>query len=407
MKEKELDFNKYTNQQNSNTFFYKIGIIGPARVGKTSIISTLLDQAKDALAQTGVSIKPFEEKDEKGNLMSKTKDKIERTKSAIDSGLKFGEFEPTERATISPFIFDLAMTITRQNQSNEPSKMRFAMLDYPGNLLFDNKKSESQRDKYEKCKAWIHDSSVIIVPIDSNLVMEVEKKEHYEASQELLQVREVEELVRDWAKARWEKQESGLLLLVPVKCETYFDDNGGTEDKSEELYQEIKEFYEDIINAAEKEMKEKEQPTSNSATGNSYTLTEMLSMIFGIKSPKKPTYSIEYHPVDTIGCIELKNAKWEKYQDGKLFLDCEYIIRNPTTSKPKRKPLGADGIIYSIFQQIIENRQSSGIFPRLWDWLGGSNEVLAYAIYKLSQKPRVSRFKQIKKGNVGEKDKNL
>lgn len=400
MKKPELKFDKYINRENSNTFFYKIGIIGASSVGKTSIIATLLDQTKDALAQTGISIKPFEEPDENGNLMSQTKNKINKTKEQIDSGLKFGEFEPTGRTTTDPFIFDLVMKVTNQNQSNKSTELRLAILDYPGKYL-----RFQPQDKWEECKAWINDSSVIIIPIDSNLVMETNNKDEDAASKDLLQVQEVEELVRDWAKKRLHEEESGLLLLVPVKCETYFDDNGGTEDNSEKLYQKICDFYEDIINAAETEMRKKEEPTYNSysAISNSYTLREIWSRRSRKRNPKNPTYSIEYHPVDTIGCIERKNAKWEKDQDGKLKLNCEYMIRNPSTSKPKRKPLGADGIIYSICQQIIENRQSAWL-RRLWDWLRRDNQLLANAIYKLSQKPRSSRFKQIKKGNLNKKE---
>ena len=396
---KELNFSEYINQENSNVFFYKIGIIGPSRVGKTSIIATLLDQAQDALAQTGISIKAFEEKDENGNLMSETKERIKTTKSQINSGLRFCEFNPTGRGTTDPFIFDLVMKITRQNQSNQFSQLRLAILDYPGNAPKD-----SNQD-WEKYQAWIHDSSAIIVPIDSNLVMEVENKDHYEASQTSLQVQLIEEVVRDWAKIRWEKQESGLLLLVPVKCETYFDDNGGQEDKSEQLYEETCDFYKNVISAVETEMAEKTHPSSNDypVRDNSYTFREVLSRISKKLNPKKPTYSIEYHPVDTIGCIELKNASWRKDEKGELFLDCEYIIRNPSNSK-QRTPFGADGIIYSICQQMVENRQNSFIFRRLWDWLGGNNKVLANAINQLSQKPQSRRFKQIKKGNLGRKN---
>ena len=389
MAAKELDFKKYVSKEDSNVFFYKIGIIGPTRVGKTSIIATLLDQAQEALAQTGVSIKSFEERDEDGNLISETKARINKTTSEIESGLKFCEFAPTGRGTSEPFIFDLVMTITRQNKKNKQAQLRLAILDYPGGYL------TNPTGQWEDCRTWIHDSSVIIVPIDSNLVMEIDSRNSYQASQTLLEVQQVEELVRDWAKTRWDKGESGSLLLVPVKCETYFNDNGGREDKSEKLYEEIHDFYAKIIDSAKQEMAEKTQ-----ATSESNGLSNLLSKMF---NPKNPNYSIEYHPVDTIGCIELKNARWEKDNDEELSLECEYMVRNPSTSKPKRSPLGADGILYSICEQMVENRQNSGIFRRFWDWLGGRNKLLAEAIEELSKQKRSVRFKQIDKGNIAKK----
>ncbi len=385
----ELDFQKYLSKEDSNVFFYKIGIIGPTRVGKTSIIATLLDQAQEALARTGVSIKPFEEKDENGNLISETKRRINKTTSEIEAGLKFCDFEPTGRGTSEPFIFDLVMTITRQNQQNQQAQLRLAILDYPGGYL------TNPTGQWEDCRAWIHDSSVIIVPIDSNLVMEADSSKRHQASQKLLEVQQVKELVRDWAKTRWDKRESGLLLFVPVKCETYFNDNGGREDKSEKLYQEIHDFYASIIDAAKQEMAEEAQPISESNG-----LGDWFSKIV---NPNNPSYSIEYHPVDTIGCIELKNAHWNQDNDGELSLECEYMVRNPNTSKPKRKPLGADGILYSICKQMVENRQNSGIFPRFWDWLGGKNKVLKEAINKLSEKELSPRFKLIEKGDIAKK----
>ncbi len=389
MTEKELDFNKYVSKEDSNVFFYKIGIIGPTRVGKTSIIATLLDQAQKSLAQTGVSIKPFEEKDENGNLISETKARINQTTSVIEAGLKFCEFAPTGRGTSEPFIFDLVMTITRQNQQNKQSQLRLAILDYPGGYL------TNPTGQWEDCRTWIHDSSIIIVPIDSNLVMEADSSSRYQTSQTLLEVQQVKELVRDWAKTRWDKGESGLLLFVPVKCETYFNDNGGREDKSEQLYEEIHDFYAEVIDAAKQEMAGETQPTSESnGWGN------LLSKMF---NPKNPTYSIEYHPVDTIGCIELKNARWEQDEDEELSLECEYMVRNPSTSRPKRNPLGADGILFSICKQMVENRQNSRIFRRFWDWLGGRNKLLAEAINKLSEQERSVRFKQIDKGNIAKK----
>lgn len=386
----EINFQKYLSKEDSNVFFYKIGIIGATRVGKTSIIATLLEQAQEALAQTGVSIKPFEEKDENGNLISETKRRINKTTSEIDSGLKFCNFEPTGRGTSEPFIFDLVMKITKQNQQNKQAQLRLAILDYPGGYL------SNPTGQWEDCRAWIHDSSVIIVPIDSNLVMEVDNRNSYQASQTLLEVQEVKELVGDWAKARWDKQESGLLLFVPVKCETYFNDNGGREDKSEKLYEEIHDFYAKVIDAVNQEMAEKTEPTSESnGLGN------LLPEIF---NPKNPDYIIEYHPVDTIGCIELKNANWKQDEDGGLSsLECEYMVRNPSTSRPKRKPLGAEGILYSICEQMVKNRQNSRIFPRFWDWLGGKDKILAETIKILSKRERSSRFKQIVKGNIAKK----
>ena len=216
----ELNFTKYANNEADNIFFYKIGLIGPSRVGKTSIIAALLDEAKTFLAKSGVSITPFVEEDG----TSSTKERIRSTILDIEAGLDFCSFEPTGIGTAEPFIFDLVMSLDQDEEKNK-GQLRLAILDYPGGWLKDAPPGDMGQKTWEKCQKWLRDSSVIIVPIDATLVMEADNKDRAKAARELLQVWEVEELLGEWAKGRWNQRESGLLLLVPVKCETYFNDN--------------------------------------------------------------------------------------------------------------------------------------------------------------------------------------
>ena len=243
---------------------------------------------------------------------------------------------------------------------------------------------------------------MIIVPIDANLIMEADNQQKNRASRELLQVFEIEDFVRDWAKGRTMKGESGLLLLVPVKCETYFDDNGGNNDKSQQLYNRIHNFYTDVIKAAEQEMsvREGEQQQTSQSTGLIGQLKDGVSKIL---SSQSPSYSIEYHPVDTIGCIELANANWKEYTNGELSLNCDYLVRNPANSHPELKRFGTIGLLNSICKQIVENRQNIGIFAKFWDFLLDKNKLLADAINKLSQQKPSPRFKQIAKGNISKR----
>ena len=391
----ELNFDNYASNEAKKILFYKIGLIGPSRVGKTSILAALLDEAQAALAGTCVSIKPFVD----ANGDSPTKDRIRNTILDIKAGLDFSSFQPQPMGTADPFIFDLVMAIAGGNEEKNQAQLRFAILDYPGGWLDKPPQGDIGQQTWEKCKAWIEDSSVIIVPIDANLIMEVNNQQTSKASRELLQVFEVEQLARDWAKGRFNKRESGLLLFVPVKCETYFNDNGGDNDKSQELYDRIHNFYSDVIKAVEQEMsvKQGEREEIPQPTGFIGQLKEGMSKVL---SSEPPSYSIEYHPVDTIGCIELANANWKENINGQLSLNCEYLVRNPNNSQPELKRFGNIGLLNSICKQIVENRQNSGIFTRLWDWLSNNGRLLADAINKLSQQNPSLRFKQIAKGNI-------
>ncbi|MEL7035125.1 MAG: hypothetical protein AAFO04_05835 [Cyanobacteria bacterium J06592_8] len=399
-KTNELNFDAYVNDESQQRFFYKIGLIGPSRVGKTSIVAALLEEAKAALAQTGVSINAYEDEDG----ISATKERIKNTILDIESGLDFGEFQPTGMGTADPFIFDLVMTIADQKKEKNKAQLRFAILDYPGGW-FSNQVSPGRQSDWENCQKWIQDSSVIIIPIDANLIMEANSSQKSKASREWLEVLEVEELLRDWARGRYKKQESGLLLFVPVKCETYFDDNGGNKDQGQQLYERICKFYRGAIEAVQQEMSEKQKPVSqtNEDRGLWQRIGDQFRDINDTINPKNPTYTIEYHPVDTIGCIELANAHWEPDQtSGREKLVCQYLVRNAGGSFPKVKRLGNIGLLGSMCKQIVENRQNSGIFQRLWDWSSGKNKLLGNAISRLAQQQPSSRFKQIDNSDIAQ-----
>ncbi len=393
----ELNFEIYAENK-AQVFFYKIGIVGPSRVGKTSIIAALLDEAKAALAQTQISIAPFENEDG----VSPTKERIINTITDIEAGLDFLTFEPTGMGTADPFIFDLVMKIASKKYDKKTAQLRLAILDYPGGWLKEPPKGDIGHKTWEKCREWILDSSVIIVPIDAALMMEADNKGRSVAARQLLQVYEVEKLVRDWAKERWSKGASALLLFVPVKCETYFNDDG-EKNQSQALYEKFDQFYAKVIEAAKQEMSEKEvgEPETSSSSGIRGKFEKIRKLGKSFVTP--PTYTIEYHPIDTIGCIEIFNAEWIN-TDEKLSLNCQYRVRDPISgNRPKRNPSGTIGLLNSICKQIVENRQNSGFFLKAWDWLKDNDMLLAEAISKLSQEKPGSRFKEIAKGNIAKK----
>ena len=358
----ELNFETYA-ENTEQVSFYKVGIIGPSRVGKTSIIAALLDEAQAALAQTQVSITSFVNEDG----VSPTKERIKNTIVEIESGLDYGSFEPRGTGTADPFIFDLVMKIV-SNRNERHKELRLAIMDYPGGWLKKPPKGETGQKTWAKCQEWILDSSVIIVPIDATLLMEADNRDRAAAARHLLQIYDLEELVRNWAKRRCSLT-SALLLFVPVKCETYFNNDGG-ENQSHALYEKFSWFYGDVIEAAKQEMSNLE-------------------------------YNIEYHPVDTIGCVEIYNAEWINV-NGKLSLNCQYRVRDPiSNNRPKRNPLGTIGLLNSISKQIIvKNRQSRGFLGQIIDFFTGNNNLLTEAIKQLSQEKPGSRFKEIAKGNI-------
>lgn len=118
---------------------YKIGIIGPTRVGKTSMITSLLVQGQDLLAGTDVSYEAINE----------TKKRINRYRDELHGSLMAGEFNPGGMSgTQEPFKIQLAMSVGK-------SKLTWAILDYPGGWIDEDSRPQDRQNDWKKCQEWI------------------------------------------------------------------------------------------------------------------------------------------------------------------------------------------------------------------------------------------------------------
>ena len=136
------------------------------------------------------------------------------------------------------------------------------------------------------------------------------------------------------------------------------NDNGGLVDKNEELYRRVVQAYKPVIDAVRQEMA--------GTTG----------------------LSIQYHPVDTFGCVELQMAEWQPptgtpSDSSPLLFSATYIVRPPGQPTPK----GAGGILIAICRQIVEAQSGKGrgYLAELWAWLTGSKRRLRQAVEDLSK----------------------
>lgn len=320
---------------------FKVAIVGPRRVGKTSLITALLSESQKLLAGTPVSIA----------AVGTTEARIAQHKNDLRGALLAGEFHPGALGgTQAPFTFTLAMTVNGTG-------IRWAILDYPGGWLDARTRGPENDAEWEKCKRWIAESSVLLLPVDASVLMEATLKREKITAQHLLQIGQTEELAREWAKGRAVARQPGLLVIAPVKCESYFNDNGGLIDKNEELYRRVVQAYKPVIDAVRQEMA--------GTTG----------------------LSIQYHPVDTFGCVELQAAEWQSpasaSDSAPLLFSATYIVRPPGQPNPK----GAGGILMAICRQIVEAQSGKGrgFLAELWAWLTGSKRRLRQAVEDLGK----------------------
>lgn len=120
-----------------------------------------------------------------------------------------------------------------------------SFIDYPGGWI-----SDGQHE--ERVRAHLADSPAVIVPIDATLIME-SRPSHMADVARLLEMDAVKSHVRKWAKTRRREGDSTLLVLAPIKCETYFDDNGGRSDRSAVLLDHVRSLYHEVVDVYRKE----------------------------------------------------------------------------------------------------------------------------------------------------------
>lgn len=289
---------------------FKIGIIGPARVGKTSLIASILKSAQVLLEGTPVSIRA------EGQI---TERRVAQHHKELDGSLRAGEFNPGAlRATEERFIYALKI-----DPGVADVGIRLDLLDYAGEWIDADRRRFEREDDWKVCKQWMKDSTVLIVPVESAIMMEASYGRHKKAVPSILNTFEIEQVARDWAKARAAcPDEPGLLLFCPVKCESYFADNGGLRDSSSQLFNAFRDHYEGVLNAVRGEA---------------------------------PQVKILYAPVDTIGCVEIINATWsdEKAAPGGFAFSASYRVRPP--GRPSIK--GAEAVLVALFRHLVAAKQ--------------------------------------------------
>jgi hypothetical protein len=291
-------------------FDFRIGIVGPTRVGKTSLIASILKDSQRLLEGTPVKIGPYG---------TKTERRVAQHQKELEGSLRAGEFNPgAVSGTEEPFTFELHL-----DPGVDATGIRFNFLDYPGGWIDTNRRPAEREKEWNVCKRWLTESTVLIVPVESAIMMEAASAHHKQAVPSILNTYEIAQVTREWAKDRASRpHEPALLLFCPVKCESYFADNGGRRDSSGELFNAVRDHYHEVLQAIRGEA---------------------------------PQIKVLYSPVDTIGCVEIIKANWrdEKSEPGGFVFSADYRIRPPGRQSVK----GADAVLVSLCRHLVEAKK--------------------------------------------------
>ncbi len=332
---------------------FKIGLLGPARVGKTSIVATMLDTGQQLLTGTPVTMRPGDD--------GETERRISLVKRDLQGSIWAEEFKPGSlSATQEKHEYRL-----RIDPGVPGAGLRFDLLDFPGEWLDPAKRSRLDQEDWETCRQFITQSTVLIIPVDSAVLMEAYRSEYRRAWPSILTIDQIEQVAGDWASERHMKpDEPCLLLFCPIKCESYFADNGGRKDSSQELLNRFTKVYGKVLRRVRDEA---------------------------------PEVCRLYCPVDTLGCVELIDAKWvaDKEEECGWNFDPTFAFRRDSPgSVPEIRPKGVDDILVSLCNQLLTARRivdeniakqqrqkrteadeladrREGLFKDMWLWISG------------------------------------
>lgn len=284
---------------------YKIGMLAPSRVGKTTLITSMLTEGQSLLAQTPVALRTAD---------ATTANKLAISDGVIRGALRKKVFEP-ERvpSTSDPFYFKL-----RLEPRTDDVPVLFEILDYPGAWLEES--GDKHPADWESCQSFLRDAAVLLIPVDSVLLMEA-VNDYSRVLPLQLAIHQLEQLVRDWAKERRYKRagEPALAVFCPVKCESYLADNGGFHDDSELL--------------------------------RTRTMQEYVGVIRAIREEASHAV-LRYMPIDTFGCVELASARWQPEPKAAGGYKCypRYLVRPPG----QLSRVGLQDLVVLLCQQLVE-----------------------------------------------------
>jgi hypothetical protein len=293
--------------QPQEQLWFGIGVVGPSRVGKTSLIVSLIEDAPRILAGKTAVLRVHDQH---------TAGAVDRRLNELRGAVRAGSFRKQAlRSTERMAYYKLALETGIAGIA-----VYLNVLDFPGGWLSPDPGAPRPEEKWQECREFISRSTVLLVPVDSTVVMSATDPEHERMVPELLKIAQVEQVAESWATARGaDPGQPALLLLVPMKCESYFSDNGGSHDESGLLFKKLEKTY-----------------------GRALDLVRA----------NAPHAQILYCPLDTLGCVELSGAEhWVPDGDG-LQLSAEFVVRPPGEISVR----GAEEILIAVCQNLAAAR---------------------------------------------------
>lgn len=295
---------------------FKVSMVGPSRVGKTTLLTAILSDAEEMLAGSPVSV----------TMDEPTRNRVRRQKIELRRAIEAGEFDAAALGgTEAHFFYRVALRAV----GDEDVEIPFSILDYPGKWLDSEFRSTRPEvaAQWPDCERHITQSVMLLVPIDAAVLMEAVTPAQRSAVADLLAFEDVEAMARTWAQGRnleEHRDEPAVLVLAPLKCEKYFADNGGRRNDQGLLRAKVRDKYARLLH------------------------------ILRSEAADRPIRVI-YAPIDTYGCVELMEAEWRPIEGepGQLDFRGHYRFRN---TNPRIAVKAAGTVMQELCRCIIAGR---------------------------------------------------
>lgn len=264
----------------------KIAMAAPRRTGKTSLLATIFRYMKEHITPNTFEIIINEDDDNKVQEYADTLQVIKNANTDSDVTQKINNLEASKG--IQTFKFTI-----RFKQTNDAQKtifwieLPFEIMDVAGGIVENDKNQES--NKKEEFKVHLDESSILIVPFDSILLMEKpitnDKEKLDEFVSRRLSINNIEDWCIEWAKTR-KNDRHPKVVFVAMKSETYHT-NKTTADKSSKCFEEFKNKYNETL--------------------------------YKLKEHAPSCLKITYTPLETLGCVKCNKSLFDDETEQMLY----------------------------------------------------------------------------------------
>ncbi len=201
---------------------YQITMLGPSGVGKTSLLTAIYEKFEHTAGQIEITIDPDSE-----TLQQIQKCLVQLKSLTKKSNEILIRNNLGVRGTINPFSFYFDMGIHGSNPS-----LRLHFQDYPGGWI-ENQATKQEMDEVVK---FLTESIAVLIPIDATAIMERNGQYHEFVN--------LPTTITALIKRAYQGLDSPrLVILAPVKCESYMKD----EESINKLSDDIDKVYKQII----------------------------------------------------------------------------------------------------------------------------------------------------------------